>query len=383
MRYMTAGESHGKGLTAILEGFPSNVKIDVSEIDAQLKRRQSGYGRGGRMKIESDSAEILSGMIGSLTLGSPIALFIKNRDFDKWKEFTDPVSGNCAPKALTCVRPGHADYTGAIKYAFDDARPVLERASARETAARVAVGAICRQFLSKLGIEIGSHVTSIGGMASSAHPESAVGLNELADKSEVRCLDIDAEKEMISRIDCCMKSGDTAGGEIEVIVSGMPAGVGSYVQYDRKLDAVLASHIMSIQAFKSVEIGLGSLVADELGSSVHDEMYPAKDGGVMRKTNNAGGIEGGMSNGENIVIRAAVKPIPTLMKGLGTVDIATHKAAVAAAERSDYCAVPAAAVVAENVVAFALADEILKVTGGDDFDTVARRVDEMRKRMKR
>ncbi len=381
MKYLTAGESHGKGLTAILEGFPAGVRIDCAAVDAELKRRQLGYGRGGRMKIESDSAEITAGLFGSVTLGSPIAFFIRNRDFEKWQAYTHPVSGDITQKKLTAVRPGHADYAGCRKYGFDNARPVLERASARETAARVGVGAFCKQLLSALGITVGSHVTEIGGQKSTARPLSAVGLNDRSDLSPVRCLDAEAEKKMIAVIDECMRSGDTAGGAVEILVSGLPAGVGSYAHYDRKLDGILARHLLSVQAFKAVEFGLGTAVAHTLGSHVHDEMAPSECG-VVRNTNRAGGIEGGMSNGENLVISVAVKPIPTLMQGLKTVDIATGQATVAHPERSDYCAVPAAGVVAEAVVAYAVADALLCVTGGDDFDTIAARVQEMRQRAK-
>lgn len=380
MRYLTAGESHGKGLTAILEGFPAGVHIDCGMIDSELARRQGGYGRGGRMKIESDSAEILSGMFGSVTLGSPIAFFIRNRDYEKWSAYTDPVRGDIDSKALTALRPGHADYAGCVKYGFDNARKILERASARETAARVGVGAICKQLLSVLGITIGSHVTEICGVKSTVKPVGAAGLNELSDASAVRCLDKIAEKAMTAKIDECMKNGDTAGGEVEMIIEGVPAGVGSHAHYDRKLDAVLAAALMSIQAVKSVSFGMGGDVATVFGSLVHDCMYKSGAHGIERKTNNAGGIEGGISNGENIVARIAVKPIPTLTRGLDTVDIASGKAVSAAPERSDYCAVPAAGVVAENVLAFALADELLKTTGGDDIDTVVRRVAELRER---
>ncbi|WP_251617773.1 chorismate synthase [Pumilibacter muris] len=380
MKYLTAGESHGKGLVAILEGFPSNVRINCDELNAELKRRQLGYGRGGRMKIESDEAEILSGMFGSLTLGSPIAFFIKNRDFEKWREYTDPISGNPALKALTAVRPGHADLTGCVKYGFADARLVLERASARETAARVGVGALCKQLLKALGITVGSHVTEICGERSDANPKSAIGLNELSDANPVRCLSASASEKMRKKIDECMLNGDTAGGEIEVLASGMPAGVGSYVHYDRKLDAILAKHVMSVQSVKSVSVGAGAAVASKFGSQIHDEIFPSENGETARKTNNAGGIEGGMSNGETIVLRACVKPIPTLMKGLNTVDISSGKAVKSAPERSDYCAVPAAAVVIENVAAFALLDELLKTAGADDFQTLSNRVKEMRER---
>lgn len=380
MRYLTAGESHGKGLTVILEGFPSNVPVRLREIDAQLKRRQMGYGRGGRMAIESDTATVTAGLFGGKTNGAPIAMYIQNRDHEKWQAFTDPETGDVNAKAVTAVRPGHADHTGCVKYGFDNARWVLERASARETAARVAAGAVCRQLLAQLGVTIASHVQSIGGQYGNVRPLSPEGVNEKADADPVRCLDPEASQRMRAVIDECKKTGDTAGGNVTVLIGGLPAGIGSYVQYDRKLDAVLAMHFMSIQAVKSVSFGMGQAVADTLGKNVHDEMFVNETGGVYRKTNRAGGIEGGMSNGETIVANLSVKPIPTLMCGLNTVDIATHKQVTAHPERSDYCAVPAAGVVAENVAAFAVLDELLKVTGGDDFDTIKRRVEELRQR---
>ena len=381
MQYLTAGESHGIGLTAIIDGFPSGVHIDTGALDAQLRRRQLGYGRGGRMQIESDSAQILSGMFGSVTLGSPIALFIPNRNYEQWKEYTHPVTGDISQKALTAVRPGHADFVGMKKYAHPSAREVLERASARETAARVAIGALCRQLLSALGVHIGSHTVNIGGVAAKTDACSAVGLNERADADPVRCIDSAASQKMIQKIVACMSAGDTAGGISRIIVSGMPAGVGSYVQYNRKLDGILAAQLLSVQAVKSVSFGMGQAVADFLGSQVHDQMF-LQGGNVTRKTNNAGGIEGGMSNGEDIVIDVAVKPIPTLMQGLCTVDAVTKEQTTATPERSDYCAVPAAGVVAENVTAYVLCDELLKVTGGDDFATIAKRVKELRARAK-
>lgn len=377
MKYLTAGESHGKCLTAILEGFPAGVKLDTEQINKELKRRQSGYGRGGRMSIESDELEITAGMFGSVTIGSPIAFFIRNRDYEKWTAYTDTVTGNIDGKTLTAVRPGHADYVGCVKYGFNNARCVLERASARETAARVGIGAICKQLLEALGITVASHVTAIGGVRGGVHPESAEGVNKEADSDPVRCLDAAAAQKMIKVIDGCRETGDTAGGEVEIIVSGVPVGIGSYVSSYRKLDGILTKEIMSVQAVKSVGIGMGNNVAEALGSKVHDEMYYA-GGKVTRRTNNAGGIEGGVSNGENIIIKAAIKPIPTLMSGLDTVDIKTHKATVAAPERSDYCAVPAAGVVIENVAAYVILNELLTVTGGDDFVTIRDRVQQMR-----
>ena len=383
MRYMTAGESHGKGLTAILEGFPAGVPVNVDEVNKELRRRQAGYGRGGRMKIESDALDITAGVFGGVTLGSPIAFFIPNRDFAKWQPYTDPVTGQTEEKALMAVRPGHDDYTGCLKYGFTDARYVLERASARETAARVGVGAFCKQLLARLGITVHSHVVNICGEKNLSPIGDASTVNERADRDPVRCLSAEASKRMVDKIDACMASGDTAGGEAEILIAGVPAGIGSYVQYDRKLDALLAEHLTSIQAVKSVSFGLGAHVADTYGSNVHDEMFPDGNGGVVRKTNRAGGIEGGMSNGETIVMRIAVKPIPTLMRGLCTVDIRTGKAVRSAPERSDYCAVPAAGVVAENVAAFVISNELLRVTGGDDLATIERRVRELRERTKR
>lgn len=342
MKLVTAGESHGKCLVGIIEGLPAGIIVSKEKIDEQLRRRQSGYGRGGRMKIESDSAEVLSGMRGGVTIGSPLALMIENKDYKNWAEAMDCFAGDLSQKQLTAVRPGHADLTGMKKYGFSDARNVLERASARETAVRVAAGAVCRQALDMLGISISSHVDSIGGEADSENIKRA--------------------------IDIAKADGDTLGGQATIVVKGMPLGVGSYVHYDRKLDAKLAMHMMSIQSVKSVGIGLGEGFAPLRGSKAHDEIY--EDG---RKTNRAGGIEGGMSNGEDIIIRVTFKPIPTLMRGLNTIDAVSGKPVRAASERSDVCAVEAAAVVAENVAAYAVLDELIATFGGDTMSELISR----------
>ena len=349
MRLLTAGESHGKGLVGILEGLPSGAKIDIGRVNAELARRQGGYGRGGRMKIETDTIEVLSGLNGGVTLASPLAYFIKNRDYENWTAVMSPETGDISLKKLTRVRPGHADLTGVKKYGFgDNARPVLERASARETAARVAGGAICRQVLEAVGVTISSRVLHICGITDTAEQRAA--------------------------IDEAMRAGDTLGGEAEITVKGMPLGVGSYVQYDRRLDALYAFHLMGINAVKAVGVGMGRDLAYMKGSEAHDCIYP--DG---RRTNRAGGLEGGMSNGEDIVLTAAFKPRPTLMKnGLATVDLATGEPASAAAERSDCCVMEAAAVVAENVVALATLTALLDTFGGDTLEELRARTDERR-----
>ena len=374
MRFLDAGESHGKALCAIIEGLPSGLKIDEKFINDELDRRRTGYGRGGRMKIESDRAEILSGVRDTLTLGSPLALAIENADFPNWKGVMG--EGECpdmARRAVTAVRPGHADYAGTVKYGFTDARNVLERASARETAARVAVGAVAKLLLKELGITVGSHVYNIGGVKCTHGQYSADKLIGYADQSPVRCMNPKTAKEMMKAIDEAKAAGDTLGGEVEVVISGVPAGIGSYVHYDRKLDYALMGAIGSVQSVKAVEIGLGADYAEYLGSEVHDEMHES-GGKIKRKTNNAGGIEGGVSNGEDIIIRATLKPIPTVMRGLETVDIATGKSVRSEPERSDVCAVPAGGVVLEAVAAFVIADKIIETLGGDRMDEIAARM---------
>lgn len=372
MRFLDAGESHGKALAGIIEGLPAGVEINVGYINGELKRRQSGYGRGGRMKIESDEAEIISGVRGGVSLGSPLAFVVKNRDFEAWKGIMGEDANMLDKRVVSCVRPGHADLAGCIKYGFTDARNVLERASARETAARVAAGAICKCFLSMLGVKIGSHVYNIGGVKCACGEYSAEELIARADASEVRCMDAEAAEKMKQIIDSAKAEGDTVGGEVEVVVSGVPAGIGSYVHYDRKLDYALMGALGGVQSVKSVSIGMGAECADLPGSRVHDEIY-LSDGKLCRRSNNAGGIEGGVSNGEDIIIRAALKPIPTVMSGLNTVDIRTGSAAKSSPERSDVCAVPAAGVVLESVTAFVIADKLLETLGGDRMDEVKER----------
>ncbi len=361
LRYFTAGETHGKCLTVIIEGMPSGVKISLDKINEQLARRQQGYGRGGRMAIERDRAEILSGVRGSVTLGSPIALKIENKDWANWEKImgTEECTGD---KSVTCPRPGHADLTGGMKYGHTDLRNVLERASARETAARVAVGALVRQAVEPFGVTFLSHVKRIGSVEDTADV-NAPDFFERVKNSPVGFADAaDAEKAM-KYIDGIKASGESCGGIVETIVKGVPAGLGSYVHYDRKLDANIAFGVMSIQAIKGVEIGMGFGVSELPGSKVHDEIK--YDGAFSRVTNNAGGIEGGMSNGEDIVVKAAMKPIPTLYNPLSTVNIQDKSAQKASVERSDVCAVPACSVVVEAAVAFEITKAFLEKFSGD------------------
>lgn len=381
MRYLTAGESHGRGLVGILEGLPAGLKVDAEQINRELYRRRQGYGRGGRMKIETDRAEIYSGVRGGVTLGSPVALVIENRDYENWKRIMGADADETDKRRVTAVRPGHADLSGVRKYGFTDARNVLERASARETAMRVALGALCKQYLSYLGVTIGSHVVEIGGVKSAYRPNSAAEL-AAADESDVRCMDAEAGKKMRERIDEALRNRDTLGGVVELVVSGMPPCCGSYVHYDRKLDYALMGQIGGIQAVKCVEIGEGIAGASVFGSEFQDEMHVAS-GRITRKTNRAGGIEGGMTNGENIVLRAYIKPIPTVMKGLDTVDIETGENTKSSTERSDCCAVPAAGVVVENVAAFVLADKLSELIGGDTAAEAAERLAIMRRRFEK
>ncbi len=369
MKLTTAGESHGKVLVGIIEGLPSNLYLDIEEIDYYLALRQSGYGRGGRQKIERDRVEILSGVRNGRTLGSPLAFGIKNYDYENWKQFMAPEGCDETKRMLTKVRPGHADLTGMLKYDTDDARNILERASARETAARVVAGTIARQFLRALGVEIGGYVKGICGIADPAvYPFER--LSE-AKNEPLFMLDKQLQSKAERLIDNLKSDGDTAGGLIEIRVAGLKSGFGSCMQYSTKLDSVLCGAVMSVQAIKGVEIGLGFGCADLPGSKVHDEIY--YDGAYRRKTNNAGGIEGGMSNGEEIVLRAAMKPIPTLMRGLETVDYATGERSRAAGERSDVAAVCAAETVLESVVATALAEVVSARLGGDNMSEIIER----------
>ena len=376
MKLTTAGESHGKALVAIIEGLPAHLVIDQAEINTQLALRQSGFGRGGRQKIEKDKVEILSGVRNGETLGSPVTLCIYNHDFANWE--TCMSAGECdkevmQKKSLTCVRPGHADLTGVVKFNQTDARNVLERASARETAIRVAAGGVYKQYLSALGVEIGGYVKEICGVKDTG----VYAFNELskAKTTETGMIDSQAETLAKEKIAALKKAGDTAGGVVEIRVKGLKSGFGSVMTYAEKLDGQLAGALMSIQAIKGVEIGAGFAVGSASGKEIHDEIYYDKTRGVYRTTNRAGGIEGGMSNGEEIVIKVAMKPIPTLMKGLQTIDCITKEQAVAASERSDVCAIFALEIIAEAVVAQVLADAVAKRLGGDTMQEVKNRYD--------
>jgi len=383
IRYLTAGESHGKALVGILEGIPAGVQISAEYINHQLWRRQQGYGRGGRMKIETDKVEILSGIRFGKTLGSPIALMIQNKDWQNWTKIMSVDNDGVGIEKITIPRPGHADYSGAVKYGFDDLRNVIDRASARETAMRVALCTIIRKFLEDNGIFIGSHVLSIGSAVMknrtkidqeiskliSTEPCAAYKVAEEADKSVVRMLDKSTETKAITEIKKVKKVGDTLGGVFEVIAAGIPIGLGSYVQFDRKLDGQLAQALMSIQAIKGVEIGDGFANAMKFGSQVHDE-FTLKNDKITRITNRAGGLEGSVTNGEMIILRAAMKPIATLAKPLKAIDLATNKLVESRYERSDVCAVPAASVIGEAVIAPVLANAFLEKFGGDSMEEI-------------
>src|SRR4051812_7701826 len=385
LRFTTAGESHGQALVAILEGMPAGVPLLAADVDAELARRQQGYGRGRRMQIERDTAELLSGVRAGETIGSPISMLIRNRDWANWQEIMDPApregdaGGALRRRAVTRVRPGHADLTGILKYDRDDARDILERASARETTARVAAGAIARRLLDELGVTIGSHLVHLGGVDAARPDPMPSQLNEASDASQLRTLDPAAEAQMIERIDAAKRAGNTLGGVCEVVVDGLPVGLGSHVSWDRKLDGRIGAAIMSIPAVKGVEIGMGFQSARVPGSEVHDEieMRPGspRTGNVRRKTNRAGGLEGGMTTGEPLVVRVAMKPISTLMKPLATIDVATGETAAAVAERSDVTAVPAMGVIAEGMLALVLADAFLEKFGGDSLAETRRNYD--------
>ncbi len=383
MRYFTAGESHGPQLTAIIEGLPAGLPLAVESLNLQLARRQQGYGRGDRMKIERDTVEILSGVRWGKTLGSPVTLVVKNRDWENWLERMSPLAEHDGKaEAVTRPRPGHADLSGAMKYGHRDVRNILERSSARETAVRVAVGAVARAFLEALNIQIGGAVVEVGGVRASQSALPYPRQWQQAAASEMFCCDPVAELDMKRLIDHAKATGDTLGGVVEVQVVGLPPGLGSYAQWDRKLDARLAMALMSIQAIKGVEIGIGFEASRLPGSQVHDEiLYDPNvlgQGGTtayVRPTNRAGGLEGGMTNGEPLVVRAAMKPIPTLYTPLRSVDIATHEPYEASVERSDTCAVPAALVVAESVVAIELVTALLQKFGGDSLDELKRNMD--------
>lgn len=370
LRYLTAGESHGPALTAIVEGLPANLNICEEDINRNLARRQLGYGRGGRMQIEKDQVQFLSGIRWGQTLGSPITLSIRNRDWENWDKKMSPRSvDRLEGIAVVHPRPGHADLSGMLKYHQDDARNILERSSARETAMRVAVGALCMTFLRELGIDVLGYVSEIAGIAASCGNLDFREKFARSEASPCRTYDSTAEQRMIERIDQAKDEGDSLGGVVEVVVLGAPVGLGSYVHWDRRLDGRLAGALMSIQAFKGVEVGLGFEAARLPGSQVHDEIGYG-DGDFFRKTNRAGGLEGGMSNAEAIVVRGAMKPIPTLYAPLETVDMTNKRPFQATVERSDVCAVPAAAVVAEAVVAITVAEAVLEKFGGDAMEDI-------------
>lgn len=379
IRFITAGESHGKGLTTIVDGFPSNLKIENEYINLHLKRRQMGYGRGLRMKIEADTAEILSGVRFQKTLGSPISLFVENRDWQNWVEKMTSDEKTTDVEKITIPRPGHADLVGVTKYNFDDIRNSIERSSARETAARVAACSIARRFLEEFGIKIGSFVENIGNIYPKENfaqklfdnkvPKNfdAWKLAEKADKNSVRVLDKDHEEKIIRKVKIAKKNGDTLGGTFYVIATGLPIGLGSFINYDSKLDADIAHIMMGINAVKGVEIGSGFQSADQFGSISHDEIVK-KSGEIVRKSNRAGGIEGGISTGLPIIVRVAMKPIATLMSPIDTIDLATQKQIKARRERSDFVAVPACGVVAESMLAWVLAKFFLQKFGGDSIE---------------
>ncbi len=374
LHYLTAGESHGACLTAIIEGLPAGIPIDQADINRHLARRQAGYGRGGRMKIENDKVIISAGIRGGYTLGSPITLSIMNKDWENWRHIMSSApDAQIEDKKVTHPRPGHADLAGGIKYNQRDLRSILERSSARETAARVAVGAVCMQFLAAFDVFITSHVVQIGGIRIKNTISDIKEIAKLAEESPVRCVDNDATKKMMQQIDLAKKQGDSLGGVFEVRAGNIPIGLGSHVHWERKLDARLSYGLMSIQAIKGVEVGLGFECAERFGSRVHDEIYYDFDNQKFyHKTNHAGGIEGGMSNGEDIILRAVMKPIPTLLTPLDSVDINTKKTYPAAKERSDTCAVPAAAVVGEAVVAYELSCAMIDKFGGDSLSEMMR-----------
>jgi len=372
LRYFTAGESHGQCLIGVVEGLPAGLKLDRAAINRDLARRQQGYGRGGRMKIEADEAEIVSGVRHDETIGSPVTLMVKNRDF-KINELP----------AVTKPRPGHADLAGVIKYDRQDARDILERSSARETTMRVAIGGVCKLLLAQVGVDIVGHIVSLGTVQAKTDGLTFAQIRERSEASEVRCADPEAGKKMIEAIDAAKGQGDTIGGVFEVIAVGVPIGLGSHVQWDRKLDANLARALMIIQAMKGVEVGLGFEAARRLGSQVHDEILPAHDGVFTRAGNNAGGFEGGMTNGQPVVVRVAMKPLSTLMKPMRSVDIQTGQEVKATVERSDVCATPAAAVIGEAVVAVELAKAVLDKFGGDSVRELKRNVESYREACQR
>lgn len=373
LRFLTAGETHGPQLTTIIEGLPSNLELDFEALNFQLHRRQKGYGRGRRMQIEKDTAQILGGVRHGYTTGAPIALVVQNNDWKHWQNImnVEPIEGNDEVKRrVHRPRPGHADLNGGLKYNLKDLRNVLERSSARETTVRVAVGAIARQFLAQFGVKVAGQVIRIGEIEAPPHNLSIDELIERTEASSVRVVDEETEKKMEAYIDQIKKEGDSIGGIVECIIEGVPVGLGSHVQYDRKLDGRIAQGVMSINAFKGVEVGIGFEAGQLPGSQVHDEIMYSEDRGYHRATNRLGGFEGGMTNGMPIVVRGVMKPIPTLYKPLQSVDIDTKEAFTAQVERSDACAVPAASVVMEHVVTWEVAKAFLEKLGGDSMEEI-------------
>jgi chorismate synthase len=374
IRFLTAGESHGRGLVCIIEGLPANLELSSEYINRELERRQRGYGRGGRMKIEKDRVQILSGVRFGKTLGGPIALFIENKDWENWKEKM-AVEGERPDTAVpfTRPRPGHADLAGGIKYNQRDLRNILERASARETACRVALGAVCKRFLEELGVFVGSYVVSIGPLCPPIEEQDLIKRHQLAEQSELRFPDPSRDKDFVELINRAKEMGESLGGVFEVFAVGVPPGLGSHVHWDRKLDGRIAQAMMSIQAIKGVEIGLGFEAAKRFGSEVHDEIGYREGEGYFRYSNNLGGLEGGITNGMPIIVRCAMKPIPTLTKPLRSVDVLTKEEVRAGKERTDVVAVPAASVVGESALALVLADAFLEKLGGDFMEEIKER----------
>jgi chorismate synthase len=379
LRYFTTGESHGEALVAVLSGLPAGLQIDPEYINRELWRRQQGYGRGGRMKIESDKAHFLSGVRHGITIGSPISILLENKDWKNWQESLPIATGDRSKhKPVASPRPGHADLAGALKYDFPEARYILERASARESAARVAIGAVAKLFLAQFRIEVMSHVIAVGEASAPEHEISWEEIKALADKNEVllNCADAASEQKMKEQVDAVLRSGDSVGGVFEVVAHGVPPGLGTYAQWDERLDGLLAQAVMSLQAVKAVEIGVGVSAAGAPGSSVHDEIGYKQAGpgftGFVRARNHAGGIEGGISNGEEIRVRGYLKPISTLRRPLQSVDFSTREPVKAAYERSDVCVVPAAGVAAESMVALTLARCALEKFGGDSMGETLR-----------
>jgi len=371
LRMITAGESHGPGLTCVLEGLPAGLELDRDTINRDMARRQLGHGRGGRMKIEQDTAEPTGGVRHGRTLGSPVSLWVRNRDYANWEERMNPWPVEAALEEVHLPRPGHADLAGAKKYGLSDVRDVLERASARETAARVAGGAVCRAFLRALGVEVVSHVRRIGTVAAPDYPEPlAPEAFTDVDASPVRCLDAEASRAMVMHIDAQRKANESLGGVFEVRAYGLVSGLGSHVSWEERLDGRLAGAICSIQAVKGVNLGDGFALAERPGSLAHDEIFHTPERGFYRETNHAGGLEGGMTNGEPLIVAGAMKPLPTLTKPLRSVDIATLEPGQALRERTDSCTVPAAGVVGEAMVAFVLADAYRRKFGGDHIEDV-------------